>query len=93
MGQYRRLIKFVLPHAWVLVMAGACMVATSALSGVSIGMIIPLVDNVISGKKIALPGGVPVPWFLQVLLDKANSMTPLQLLSNMTIIVVVVIVK
>ena len=89
MDQYRRLIKFVLPHVWVLVSAGACMVATSALSGVSIGMIIPLVDNVISGKKIAIPGSVPIPEVVQALIDKINSMAPAQLLSSMTVIIVV----
>ncbi|MBU0605313.1 MAG: hypothetical protein KKH77_03390, partial [Candidatus Omnitrophica bacterium] len=89
MSQYRRLIKFVFPHAWVLISAGACMVVTSALSGVSIGMIIPLVDNVISGKKIAIPGGVPIPGIVQALIDKINSMPPAQLLSSMTVIIVV----
>jgi len=88
-GNYRRLIKFVLPHIWVLVSAGVCMVATSALSGVSIGMIIPLVDNVISGKKITIPGSIPVPGFLQFIIDKANSMSPAQLLSSMTVVVVI----
>ncbi|MFH1189249.1 MAG: ABC transporter ATP-binding protein [Candidatus Omnitrophota bacterium] len=89
MGKYRRLIKFVYPHAWVLVAAGVCMIATSALSGVSIGMIIPLVDNVISGKKIAIPAGVPVPELLQALIGKINSMSPSQLLSSMTVIIVI----
>ncbi len=65
------------------------MVATSALSGVSIGMIIPLVDNVISGKKITIPGSIPVPGFLQFIIDKANSMSPAQLLSSMTVVVVI----
>lgn len=78
-----------LPHIWVLVSAGVCMVATSALSGVSIGMIIPLVDNVISGKKITIPGSIPVPGFLQFIIDKANSMSPAQLLSSMTVVVVI----
>ena len=89
MTKYRRLIKFVLPHIGVLAAAGVCMIATSALSGVSIGMIIPLVDNVISGKKIAIPGGVPIPGLLLSLIDKVNSMTASQLLSSMTIIIVV----
>ncbi len=89
MDKYRRLIKFVLPHAWVLAAAGVCMVATSALGGVSMGMIIPLVDNVISGKKITMPAGLPIPLFLQQLIDKVNSMSALQLLSGMTVIFVV----
>jgi len=88
-SQYRRLIRFVFPHAWVLAMAGVCMVAGSALSGVSIGMIIPLVDNIIAGKKIAVPSGIPLPSFIQALIDKANAMSPMELLNSMIIIVMV----
>ena len=38
----------------VLIMAFLCMVASSAFGGVSIGMIIPLVDNIITGKKMSI---------------------------------------
>ncbi|MCM8760857.1 MAG: ABC transporter ATP-binding protein/permease [Candidatus Omnitrophica bacterium] len=89
MSKYARLIRFVLPHAWVLVLAGVCMVATSAFSGVSISMIIPLVDNVIAGKKIVVPGGIALPPALQSLVDKANSMSPMQLLNSLAIIVII----
>jgi len=78
-----------MPHVWVLALAGVCMVATSVLSGVSIGMIIPLVDNIIAGKKIALPAGISLPPILQNLVDKANSMATMQLLNSMIIIVIV----
>ncbi len=83
------MVQFVVPHAWVLALAGVCMVAGSALSGVSIGMIIPLVDNIIAGKKIAVPSGIPLPSFIQALIDKANSMSPMELLNSMIIIVMV----
>lgn len=87
MKKYFRLLKFVLPHAWVLALAGVCMVCTSALGGVSLGMIIPLVDNIIAGKKIALPPGISLPDFVQGLVDKVNAMPPMQLLNSMIIIV------
>ena len=89
MKKYLRLVRFVLPHAWVLGLAGVCMVATSAFSGVSISMIIPLVDNIIAGKKITLPGTVPVPSFVQHLIDAANAMTPMHLLNSLVIIVII----
>lgn len=89
MENYKRLIKFVLPHAWVLALAGFCMVISSAFGGVSISMIIPLVDNIITGKKIAVPPGVTLPPMLQSLIDLANSLTPLQLLNSMILIVIV----
>lgn len=87
--QYGRLVRFVLPHVWVLALAGVCMVLTSAFSGVSIGMIIPLVDNIIAGKKIAMPGGIALPHPLQMLVDKANSMTPMHLLNSLIILVLI----
>ncbi|MDD5495690.1 MAG: ABC transporter ATP-binding protein [Candidatus Omnitrophica bacterium] len=87
MSEYRRLIRFVFPHAWVLAIAGVCMVASSAFSGVSIGMIIPLVDNIIAGKNIVIPQGVVLPQFLQDLINAVNAMSPMQLLNKMIIVV------
>ncbi|OGW85846.1 MAG: hypothetical protein A2987_04965 [Omnitrophica bacterium RIFCSPLOWO2_01_FULL_45_10] len=87
MSQYRRLIRFVFPHAWVLALAGVCMVVSSAFSGVSIGMIIPLVDNIIAGKKIAIPQGVILPHVMKNLIDATNALSPTELLNRMTIFV------
>jgi len=70
-------------------MAGLCMVATSAFSGVSISMIIPLVDKVIAGKKIAIPGGIALPPPVQGLIDAANAMTPMRLLNSLVVIVII----
>jgi subfamily B ATP-binding cassette protein MsbA len=89
MKKYIRLIGFVMPHIGVLVLASLCMVATSAFSGVSLGMIIPLVDNIIAGKKIAVPPGIALPAVIQHLFDKVNSMPPMQLLNGMIVIVLV----
>jgi subfamily B ATP-binding cassette protein MsbA len=85
--QYKRLIRFVLPHAWVLALAGLCMVATSAFSGVSMGMIIPLVDNIIAGKKMIIPAGVPTPQLLKNIIETINAMAPMDLLNSMIIVV------
>lgn len=65
------------------------MIISSAFSGVSIGMIIPLVDNIIAGKKIAIPNGVTLPHIIQNLVDAANAMSPMQLLNRMTLIVII----
>ncbi|MFA5146697.1 MAG: ABC transporter transmembrane domain-containing protein [Candidatus Omnitrophota bacterium] len=89
MKQYIRLLKFVLPHAWVLALAGVCMVASSAFSGVSLSMIIPLVDNIITGKKILIPPGVTLPPVVQDLVNAANTMSPMVLLNRMTLIVMI----
>ncbi len=87
MSDYRRLIKFVLPHVWVLALASACMVVATAFSGVSMGAIIPLVDNIIRGKKVVLNTTFPIPAFLGAIVDRINSMPPMVLLNKMVIIV------
>lgn len=89
MKKYLRLLKFVLPHAWVLALAGGCMVASSAMSGVSFGMLIPLVDSVIAGKKIVIPHSEMLPQFVKFLVESANSMSRMDLLNRMTIIFII----
>jgi subfamily B ATP-binding cassette protein MsbA len=89
MKEYTRLIRFVLPHIWVLVLATVCMIGTSAFSGVSISMIIPLIDNIITGKKMAIPAGVFVPHQLKSIIDTVNAMPPMELLNKMTILVMI----
>jgi len=73
----------------VLTLAFLCMVASSAFGGVSIGMIIPLVDNVISGKKIVISQSITLPGPIQHLIDSANAMAPIVLLNRITVIVIV----
>ncbi len=89
MTQYNRLIRFVIPHAWILALAGVCMITSSAFSGVSIGMIIPLVDNIITGKKIIIPQGIVLPSVIRNLVDIANNMSPMVLLNKMIIFVMI----
>jgi ATP-binding cassette, subfamily B, bacterial MsbA len=86
MKEYTRLIRFVLPHIWILVLASVCMIGTSIFSGVSISMIIPLIDKIISGKKIVMLGGIFIPPQLKHLVDIINAMPPMELLNKMTII-------
>lgn len=89
MNNYRRLVGFVIPHMGVLIMAFLCMVASSAFGGVSLGMIIPLVDNVISGKKIVISQSIHLPGFVQHIIDAVNTMPPMALLNRMTLIFIV----
>jgi subfamily B ATP-binding cassette protein MsbA len=89
MKEYIRLIKFVMPHIWVLALATLCMIGTSVFSGVSISMIIPLIDNVITGKKMAIPASVAVPDQVRSVVGLVNSMSPMDLLNWMTIFVMI----
>jgi len=87
MAEYFRFLKFVKPHLWVMALAIACMIMSSSLAGVSLGMIIPVVDNILSGKNIVLPGTTHAPDFLLHIIDKINGM-PKGLLLNWVVIIV-----
>jgi ATP-binding cassette, subfamily B, bacterial MsbA len=87
MKEYIRFLKFVKPHLWVMALALICMVLTSMLGGISLGMIIPVVDNILTGKNIVLPGVQHAPGFLINIIDKINS-TPKGSLLNLVVIVV-----
>ena len=90
MAEYIRFLKFVKPHLWIMVLAIICMILSSSLAGVSLGMIIPVVDNILSGKNIALPGATHAPDFLLHIIDKINGM-PKGLLLNWVVIIVSVL--
>lgn len=85
---YLRLLKFIKPYLWVLALAGLFMLLNSvATNGVSISMVIPIVDKVIGGKQIVLPSEVPA--FLQDIVDKINA-TPTPVLFNAIVIFLLV---
>lgn len=87
MNDYIRFLKFVKPHLWIMVLAIMCMVFSSALAGMSLGMIIPIVDNILTGKYITLPAMVHVPDLFIRIIDRINSLSKLALL-NWSILVV-----
>lgn len=87
MNDYIRFLKFVKPHIAVMVLAILCMVISSVMGGVSLGMIIPIVDNILTGKPIALPGAVHPPALLTDIINKINSM-PKPALLNWVILLV-----
>jgi len=65
------------------------MVVSSAFSGVSISMIIPLVDNIVAGKSIVVPHAELLPQAVKRLIDAANSMSPMALLNKMIFMVII----
>ncbi|MFH0838922.1 MAG: ABC transporter ATP-binding protein [Candidatus Omnitrophota bacterium] len=82
MNEYIRLLKFVKPHLDRLIMASLFMAFSSVFSsGVSIGMIIPLIDRVLGGRAIVIKGDIPL--FLKTLIDKINLLPPDKLLNYM----------
>jgi len=87
MNDYIRFLKFVKPHLWVMILAIICMIVSSSMGGVSLGMIIPVVDNILTGKAISIPGSAHPPGFLINIIDKVNSI-PKPTLLNWVIIII-----
>lgn len=87
MREYIRFLKFVKPHLLVMAFAVVCMIISSGLGGVSLGMIIPVVDNILSGKSISLPVTTHAPDFLLHIIDRINGI-PKSILLNWVVIIV-----
>jgi len=58
-----------------------CMVISSIMGGISLGAIIPLVDNILTGKTLSLPGTRAVPEFIMRFIDTINSLPKMALLN------------
>ncbi len=81
MRDYIRLFKFVRPHLGLFIASGVCMALSALFDGVSISMIMPMADIVLTGKKIVLPANIPAVFsgFVNIL----NNITPMVLLNYM----------
>ena len=91
MKDYIRFLRFLKPHIWIMAIAVICMIVSSAMGGVSLGMIIPIVDNILSGKTISLPGVENQPEFLANLIDKVNSIPKVSLLNWLILIIALIL--
>jgi subfamily B ATP-binding cassette protein MsbA len=81
MKEYIRLVKFIRPHIWILVLAAFFMILSSVFGGISLWSIIPFVDKIISGKEIQLASGMPVPDFVRGLVSGINALPKQELLN------------
>jgi ATP-binding cassette, subfamily B, bacterial MsbA len=90
MNDYFKFLGFIKPHLGIFILAIICMIFSALFGASPIGMIIPLVDIIISGKQIAIPSNVNAPEFLVNAVASVNAMAPLQLLYALTVAVVVV---
>lgn len=89
MKNYLRLVKLIMPHIGIFALAILCMVLSSAFSASPLSMIIPLVDRIISGKNVVIPAGVTPPAFLANIVNKVNTLPPIELLNIMVALLVV----
>ncbi len=90
MKDYLKLLKFIRPYAGKFTIATICMGFSAVFDGVSLAMMIPLVDKVLTNKKIIIP--TKLPPFLSNFVDKINSFTPEALLGYMAIAIVLLFV-
>lgn len=87
MRDYIRLLKFARPYLDIFSVAIICMVFSTLFDGVSLAMIVPLADKVLTNKKIIIPTKLPL--FLGNFVDKLNNTPPDMLLNYMAIGIVI----
>lgn len=83
MRDYLRLLKFVRPYSGLFLIAILCMAFSAIFDGISLSMIVPLADKVLTNKKIIVP--TKLPDFLSGLVDNINNTSPEALLNYMAI--------
>ncbi|MBI5872621.1 MAG: ABC transporter ATP-binding protein [Candidatus Omnitrophica bacterium] len=84
---YRDLFQFTRPHLRILSFAVVCMVISTIFDGVSMGMIVPFSDKILSNSKIVVPTKLPA--FLEDFIAKINAMSQLDLLYSMAVFLAV----
>jgi subfamily B ATP-binding cassette protein MsbA len=85
MKDYLKLLRFVRPYKGLFVLATICMGFSAVFDGVSLGMMVPLADRVLTNKKIIIP--TKLPNFLSGFVDKINNTPPQALLNYMLVVV------
>ena len=90
MKDYLKLLKFIKPYAGKFAIANICMGFSAIFDGVSLAMIVPLADKVLTNKKIIIPAKLPL--LLSDFVDKINSFAPEALLNYMAVAIVMLFV-
>ncbi|MFA6218053.1 MAG: ABC transporter ATP-binding protein [Candidatus Omnitrophota bacterium] len=83
MREYLKLLKFIKPHKGLFILASVCMFFSTIFDGVSLGMLVPLTDKVLTNKEIIVP--TRLPGFLTRLIDSLNHTPQLVLLNYMAV--------
>ncbi len=69
--EYWKLLKFAKNQRFLLFIAILCMGVSTVFESISLGMIIPVSDRVLTNKEITVPGEFPA--FLESFIDKLNA--------------------
>ncbi|MBU1121778.1 MAG: ABC transporter ATP-binding protein [Candidatus Omnitrophota bacterium] len=86
--EYFRLIKFASGSKGLLFLAALCMGVSTIFDGISLGMIIPLSDRIMTNKAIIIPDKLHLSAFLMNIIDKLNNTEPLVLLKIVVIFMI-----
>ncbi len=90
MREYLKLFKFVRPHLGLFMLSSICMIFSAVFDGVSLGIIMPVADIILTGKKMILPAKLPA--FLSGWVEFLNNIPPLVLLNYMAFVVVLLFI-
>ncbi|MCF7873973.1 MAG: ABC transporter ATP-binding protein/permease [Candidatus Omnitrophica bacterium] len=83
--EYFKLLQFAKGQRFWLFLAIVCMGITTLFEGVSLGLIIPVSDRVLTNKKIVIPGELPD--FLSNFIDKLNAIEPVMFLKLIVVFI------
>jgi len=75
---YRDLFEFTRPQLKLLIVAVFAMLCSTIFDGVSMGMIVPFSDKILSNSKIVVPTRLPL--FIEDFIARVNDMSQLSLL-------------
>jgi len=87
MRQYLKLLKFLKPYTGLFVLATVLMLFSSLFDGISLSMIVPLADKVLTDKKIIIPTKLPL--FLERFIQNINNIPPNVLLNIMAVVILI----
>ncbi len=92
MRDYLKLLRFIRPYLGLFSIATVCMVFSAIFDGVSLAMMVPLADKVLTNKKIIIPAQLPD--LLSDVINKINNIPSEVLLGYMAVgIVLLFIIK
>jgi len=90
MKDYLKLLRFLKPHIGLLSLAGICMFFSAIFDGVSLSMIVPLADKVLTNKQIIVPNKLPA--FLLDFINRINAIPSLELIKIMAFTILTVFI-
>ena len=86
MRDYLKLLKFIKPYKGRFFIAIVCMAFSALFDGISLAMIVPLSDKVLTNQQIVI--STPLPSFARAFVDAINRTPPIKMLYYMAIAVV-----